>query len=208
MEAVRTMIHDQDLPMCLWVEAARTAIYVQNRVSHNALEFNTPKEVLFGKKPEVSHLKIFGCHVFIHIPEDKRTKLDPSGKQGLFVGYYEVSKAFRIYISGFHHINISRDVTFDEEIALKRYRKCQYEEEAPKASIAMTGNTLDDLDGHDELEPQEPLSMTVYHKRKPTWAREIIQEEERFGTPEGSSRRSKKPKPFSSYLALMCDLLD
>ncbi len=50
--------------------------------------------------------------------------------------------------------------------------------------------------------------MTVSHKRKPAWAREIIHEAERFGTPEGSSEQSKKPKPFSSYLALICDLVD
>ena len=67
-----------------------------------------------GKKPEVSHLKIFGCLVYVHIPKEKRTKLDPSGKKGIFVGYCEVSQAFMIYISGFHHIDISRYVTFDE----------------------------------------------------------------------------------------------
>ena len=48
--------------------------------------------------------------------------------------------------------------------------------------------------------------MTISHKRKPTWAREIIQEIEKYGAPEGSTRVSKKPKPFSSYVALMCDL--
>ena len=72
----------------------------------------------------------------------------------------------------------------------------------------MIGDTLDDLDGHDELEPQEPLSMTISHKRKPAWAREVIQEAERFGAPKGSSRERKKSKPFSTYLALMCDLVD
>jgi hypothetical protein len=30
MEAVNTMIHDQDLPMCLWEKAAKIAVYVQN----------------------------------------------------------------------------------------------------------------------------------------------------------------------------------
>jgi hypothetical protein len=30
LEAMKTMIHDQDLPMCLWVEATMAAIYVQN----------------------------------------------------------------------------------------------------------------------------------------------------------------------------------
>ena len=81
-----------------------------------------------GKKPEVSHLKTFGFPIYVHILKEKRTKLDPSGKKGIFVGYGEVSKSYRIYISGFHHIEISRDVTFEEETSLKKYRRCQLEE--------------------------------------------------------------------------------
>ena len=95
MEEVKTMIHDQDLPMHLWNEATRTTIYVQNRLSHSALEFKTPEEVYIEKKPEVSHFNIFGCQVYVHILKEKRTKLDPFGKKGIFVGYYEVSKVFR-----------------------------------------------------------------------------------------------------------------
>ena len=87
MEAVKTMIHDQDLPMCLWAEATMTVVYVQNRLSHSALGFKTLEEMFTGKKPEVSHLKIFGCPVFIHIPKEKRNKLEPSGKKGIFVGF-------------------------------------------------------------------------------------------------------------------------
>jgi transposase InsO family protein len=75
MEAVKTMIHDQDLPMCLWAEAAMTAVYVQNRLSHSALGFKTSEEMFKGKKPEVSHLKRFGCPVFIHIPKEKSVEI-------------------------------------------------------------------------------------------------------------------------------------
>ena len=67
MEVVKTMIHNQYLPMHLWDEAVRTTIYVQNRLSHSALGFKTAKEMFSRKKPEVSHLKIFGCPVFVHI---------------------------------------------------------------------------------------------------------------------------------------------
>jgi hypothetical protein len=119
---------DQDLLMCLWAEAAMAVVYVQNRLPHSALGIKTPEEMFTGKKPEVSHLKIFGCPMFIHIPKEKRNKLEPSGKKGIFVGYCEVSKAFRIYIPGHRHIEISRDVTFDEEVALKKSRRCQLEE--------------------------------------------------------------------------------
>jgi hypothetical protein len=124
MEVVKTMIHDQDLPMHLWDEAARTTVYVQNILSHSALGFKTPEEIFSGKKPKVSHLKIFGCPVFVHILKERRTKLDPSGKKGIFVGYSEVSKAFRIYIPGYHHIEIIIDVTFDEDVVNSNLVQC------------------------------------------------------------------------------------
>jgi hypothetical protein len=128
MEVVKTMIHDQDLPMCLWAEVTMAVVYVQNRLSRSALGLKTPEEMFTRKKPEVSHIKIFGCLVFIHILKEKRNKMEPSEKKGIFVGYCEVSKAFRIYIPGHRHIEISRDVTFDEEAALKKSRRCQLEE--------------------------------------------------------------------------------
>ena len=87
MEAARAMLHDQDLPMHLWAEAARTTVYVQNRTPHRVLKNKTPEEVFSDKKVKVSHLRIFGFPVYIHIPKEKRTKLDPSWKKGIFVGY-------------------------------------------------------------------------------------------------------------------------
>jgi hypothetical protein len=88
------------------------------------------------KKLEVSHLKIFGCPVFVHIPKEKINNLDPSRKKGIFVGYYEASKAFRIYIPGHHHIEISRDVTFDEDEELKKLRRCHLEEVYEEEPVA------------------------------------------------------------------------
>jgi hypothetical protein len=114
--------------MCLWAEATMTVVYVQNQLSHSVLGLKTLEEMFTGKKPKVRHLKIFGCPVFIHIPKEKRRKLDPSGKTGIFVGYCEVSKAFRIYIPGHRHIEISRDLTFDEDAVLKKSKICQLEE--------------------------------------------------------------------------------
>jgi hypothetical protein len=50
--------------------------------------------------------------------------------------------------------------------------------------------------------------MNFSHKIKLAWARELIQDGEKYGVPEGTTRQVKKPKPFSSYMALMCNLLD
>ena len=61
--------------------------------------------------------------MYIHIPKEKRTKLDPSGKKGIFVGNSESSKAYIIYFPGFKKINISRDVQFDEDSGYNKSRK-------------------------------------------------------------------------------------
>ena len=94
------------------------------------------REVFSGKKLEVIHLRIFSCPVYIHILNEKRTKLDPSGKKGIFVGYSEISKAYRIYFPGHKKIDIIRDVTFDEDMAYNKNRKKSTEEpeevEAPR----------------------------------------------------------------------------
>jgi uncharacterized membrane protein YvbJ len=111
------MIHDQNLPMILWAEASITAVYVQNRSPHKILKNMTPEEAFTRVKPEVGHFKIFGCPVYFYIPKEKRTKLDLSGRKGTFVGYSESSKAYRIYIPGQRQIEVSGDVTFEEEIA-------------------------------------------------------------------------------------------
>jgi hypothetical protein len=61
---------------------------------------------------------------------------------------------------------------------------------------------------HDIIESQEPSQMMISHKRKPAFTRELIQDGEKYGSLEGTMRQVKKPKPFSSYMELMCDLLE
>jgi hypothetical protein len=119
-EAAKAMMFDQDLPNSLWAETTSIAVYIHNRCPHAILKEKTPEEVFLGIKPEVGHLRIFGCLVYIHVPKGKRTKMEPSGKKGVFVGSSENSKAYRIYVPGQRHIEVSRDVTFHEEVAFKK----------------------------------------------------------------------------------------
>jgi hypothetical protein len=218
MEVVKTMIHDQDPPIHLWEEPTRTTVYVQNRLSHSALGFKTPEEIFSEKNLEVSHLKIFGCPVFVHISKEKRTKMDPSGKKGIFVEYCEVSKVFRIYIPHYHHSEINRDVTSDEYETLNKSRIFHleevYEEESVAPRVAEPVREIrvspdDEIqEDHDMIESQEPPYMTIYHKRNQAWVREIIQDGEKYGALEGTMRQVKKPNSFSSYMALMCDIIE
>ena len=121
MEAIKAMIHDQDLPMHLWAKAARTAIYVQNISPHRVLGNKTPEEMFSGEKPEVSHLRIFGCPVYIHVPKEKRSKLEPSRRKGNLLAIVSDRK-HRVYIPCFRQIETSRDFTFDEDTTFSRSR--------------------------------------------------------------------------------------
>ena len=108
------MMNDQNPSIFLWGEATMTFIYGHNRSPHRILKNMTLEEAFSIKKPSVEHLRIFGCPVYIHVPKDKRKKLEPSGKKGIFIGYSESSKAHKIYAPGQQKVEISRDVTFDE----------------------------------------------------------------------------------------------
>ena len=116
-------MHDQDLPMMLWVEACDTIIYVQNMSSHRILEDNTPEEAFTGVKPEIGKLRIFGCPIYIYVPNAKRMKLQPFGRKGMFVGYNKTSKSYWIYIPRKQKIEVSLDVRFEVELAFKRSRE-------------------------------------------------------------------------------------
>ena len=91
-------MHDQDLPLFLWTEACGIAVYLQNRSPHRPVGSKTPEEAFTGVRPDVGHFRMFGCLTFSHVPFEKRTKLEPTAEKGIFVGYSETSKAYRIYI--------------------------------------------------------------------------------------------------------------
>eukprot|EP00253_Pinus_taeda_P001688 PITA_01688 len=80
MGAAWVMLHDQGLPLQLWAEACNTKVYVQNRCPHKILGMSTPEEAYSGKKPDISHLRIFGANVYMHVTKDARKKLELTAK--------------------------------------------------------------------------------------------------------------------------------
>jgi hypothetical protein len=98
IEATNEMMQDQSLPMIMWAEACMKTLYVQNRSPRDFLKNITPKESFTRVKPKIEHFKIFGCLVHFHVPKEKRSKLDPSGRKDTFMGYSESSKTYQIYI--------------------------------------------------------------------------------------------------------------
>jgi transposase InsO family protein len=87
MEKVRSMLSNSGLEKNFWAEAVRTTCYLINRSPTTALDGGIPEEVWTGKNLNYSHLKIFGCEAFVHIPKENRTKLDDKSMKCIFLGY-------------------------------------------------------------------------------------------------------------------------
>lgn len=122
MGATRAMIHDQGLPMFLWVEACNKDVYIQNTSPHTTLGKKTSEEDYTGNKPDVSHFPIFWSVAYCHVPSEKRTKLESISEKVLLVGYSETSKAYHIIIPARRKVVVCRDVQFEEERALMMSR--------------------------------------------------------------------------------------
>ena len=91
-----------------------TAIYIKNRLPSPKVIHKTPFEIVYSVKPSVKHMRAFGCQTYILTPKEKRLKWDPKARVGIFLGYKEVSKAYRVYDIEAGQVVVSRDVNFDE----------------------------------------------------------------------------------------------
>ena len=74
-----------------------------------------PEEAWSGCKPAVDHFRVFGCIAYVHIPDEKRRKLNDKGVKCIFLGVSDHSKSYKLYDPIIKKIVISRDVIFDEE---------------------------------------------------------------------------------------------
>jgi hypothetical protein len=105
--------------MHLWVEACNNAVYVQNHCPHRVIGMSTPEEDFTGKKPDVSHFKIFGSSVYVNVTKDARKKLEQTVEVGIFMGYTETPCNYRVYFSNNKMIIMRWDIKFDEGKAMR-----------------------------------------------------------------------------------------
>jgi hypothetical protein len=109
----RALLKQRGMPAVFWGEAVVTAVYILIRSPTKALNSRTPYGTWHGRKPTVSHLRVFGCLAFGkelgHI-----SKLNDRSTPGVFIGYAEGSKAYRILDPGTQRVRTTHDVVFDE----------------------------------------------------------------------------------------------
>ena len=114
-ELARTMLNENSLPKYFWADAVNTTCYVLNRVLIRQILKKTPYELFKGRRPVLSHVKVFGCKCFI-LNNDKESlgKFYAKADKGVFLGYAIQSHAYRVYNKRLMTVEESMHVVFDE----------------------------------------------------------------------------------------------
>lgn len=150
VEKARCLLFDANMDKEFWAEATNTAVYLQNRTALPALNDRTPFEIWTGHKPDISHLRIFGSSVMVHLAKEKRQKWDRKSEKHILVGYPDDTKGYRIYNPRTKRVTTSRDVIVMED------------EKSPDVNIPISerGETSDSVgDTNDEDTSSEEQTL-------------------------------------------------
>ena len=115
MDMIRSMMSYSTLPINLWMEALKTAIYILNRVPSKSVP-KTPYELWTGREPSLNHFRVWGCPAEAKVFNPNIGKLDPKTVSCHFIGYPEKSKGYRFYRPNRHTKFVeTRHATFLED---------------------------------------------------------------------------------------------
>ncbi|KAH9671115.1 hypothetical protein KPL70_017228 [Citrus sinensis] len=130
IDKVRCMLIQSRLPMSLWAETLSTACYIVNRSPSFGINFKTPIELWTGKPADYSNLRVFRCPAYAHT---KQGKLEPRALKGVFNGYPEGVKGYKLWCTDFKPPKaiISRDVVFNEAEVCKHLEASKTEPNYP-----------------------------------------------------------------------------
>nr|KYP34449.1 Copia protein [Cajanus cajan] len=87
MEMARSMLKEKGLINTLWAEVVYITVYVLNKCPTKVVRDKTPIESWSRKKPSAKHLRVFGSICYIHVPDEKRHKLEDKTVRDIFLGY-------------------------------------------------------------------------------------------------------------------------
>lgn len=163
VEKVRAMLASSGVSKQFWGEALYTVVYVLNRSPSVAVQGDrTPYEAWYGKKPDVSNLRVFGSECFAHIPKQLRKKLDGKSEKVVFVGYapggYRVWNGKRGFVARdviFKEVVVPNCVVRDAENELKTENKnivITERKDKPKTGAGKYGQDNDSDDRFSECE--------------------------------------------------------
>src|SRR6267142_4927793 len=136
LDKVQAMLVDAGLPESFWYDALSYATHIHHITPTCALEGITPKEAWSSNKPDISHLRIFGAHAFVHVPDKLHSKLGSKSLICMFLRFAIQHKAYHLIHHPTGHLLESCDVIFD-----KGGPKSHYKQTVIKHDNAQEGDT-------------------------------------------------------------------
>jgi transposase InsO family protein len=87
MDKAQAMRLEACLPQSWWEFAVNHAAHCYNRTPMSRINWKTPYQLLNNEIPDISHLRVFGCGAYVHIPESRRkNKLSPKSELMIYLG--------------------------------------------------------------------------------------------------------------------------
>lgn len=110
IETARSLLQASGLPLNMWSEAVNTAVYLRNRVTNKRTPQKTPYELFYQRKPDLSHLIVFGQEVHILDTQSGKSKFNAKTKDAYFVGYGHRINTYRCYDPQAKDVIVTSDV--------------------------------------------------------------------------------------------------
>ena len=208
MEMARSLMKHMRLPNYLWGETIRHVTYLLNRLATRSLNDKTPYELFRGKKPNVSHLRVYGCVGYAKIVGVHLRKLDDRSRKLVHLGTEPGSKAYRLYDPITKRIVVSRDVIFNESEGWEWNKEGTEtsNNEGFELQVESLGDHRDY--GDEETAPitrRDDQRYDADHKEE--IETEILEEEEKETQPlRRSERQTTQPKYLDDYILLAEEL--
>ena len=113
------------------------ATYLCNCMVPTALKIRkTPYLLWYGEKPNLKHIRVFGCVVYTHIPDRNQKKLDKEAQKLRFIGYTATSTNYKLWDKVKHKCYVRHDVIFNEKDFGKSTDSNELELENLKETVA------------------------------------------------------------------------
>ena len=115
-DMMRTMLSGANLTSDYWSHTLRHAVYIKNWLPHRSLPGHiTPFQAYSSRRPDLSHIRVFGSHVTVKHPRVCRTKLDATHTTtGIFLGFTPTNRNIWFEDNTTGELKCARHAIFDE----------------------------------------------------------------------------------------------
>ena len=181
MDTACSMLYHGHLPLSFWAEAVSTSVYLRNLSPSVSIDGMTPYERWYEHKPNVNHLRVFGCNAYVHVPDQKHKKLEEKSTTCIFVGYPITSKGYTFYNPESKKMFVSRDAKFLEN---------SFVSNKVKATESSQDKEIFDFDSY--FPEAEPVNEDSQEEIVPRRSQRIRSAPERPGTLTGDWWRNNR----------------